>query len=185
MVTSPSPVLRLLIPLAVVALLPGAVALSAPMSPRANLWVAPGGGSGCVRSPVPLSYARARTRNAVCDTADRAYHAAAGRDVVRVKNGKYPGFVFTAGRMKTRGAVVIEPETEYGVTLTSRTRLGEGVGYLTLGRFVVRARRRLRQQPERNVADVIIGGQPVNVGKRVDGRPAASSSSRTSTATGS
>jgi hypothetical protein len=168
-------VLRLL-PLLAVAplLLLGAAAWSAPASPAANLWVAPGGSSGCARSSVPLSYARARTKNAVCDTADRAYHAAAGRDVVRVKNGKYPGFVFTAGHAKTRGAVVIEPETKYGVTLTSRTRLGAGVGYLTLRRFVVVAPDGgFVNSPNGMSRNVTIGGNRINVGQRVDGRPAA------------
>ena len=166
--------LRLLPLLAVAALLvSGDVAWSARTAPRANLWLASDGNSGCKRSSVRLPYNRARARNAICDTADRAFHRAAPGDVVRVKNGTYPGFVFTADPAKRRGTVVIEPETDYGVTLTSRTSLGAGVGYLTLRRFVVAAPDGgFVNSPNGMSRDVTIDGNRINVGKRVDGRPA-------------
>ncbi len=156
-----------------VLLVPGALARSVPTAPRANLWMASGGTSGCKRSSVTLPYDRARAKNAICDTADRAFHAAAPGDVVRVKNGRYPGFVFTAGAAKRRGAVVIEPETDYGVTLTSQTSLGAGVGHLTLRRFVVAAPDGgFVNSPNGMSRDVAIDANRINVGKRVDGRPA-------------
>ena len=166
--------LRLLPLLAVAALLvPGDVAWSARTAPRANLWLASGGNSGCKRSSVRLPYNRARAKHAVCDTADRAFHAAAPGDIVRVKNGMYPGFVFTADPAKRRGTVVIEPETDYGVTLTSRTTFGAGVGYITLRRFVVAAPDGGFVNSSTGMSrDVTIDGNRINVGKRVDGRPA-------------
>lgn len=168
------PVLRLLPLLAVtVLLLPAAAAGSAPAAPVANLWVASGGATGCARSSVRLPYDRARAKNAVCDTADHAYHAAAPGDVVRVQNGTYPGFVFTADRAKTHGTVVIEPETDYGVTLTTPTRLGTDVGHITLRRFVVDAPAGGFLNSEDGMSrDVTIDGNRINVGQRVDGRPA-------------
>jgi hypothetical protein len=177
-------VLRLLSLIAVVALqLPAAAALSAPAAaaarsgsaaPVANLWVAPGGSAACVGSSVPLQYDRAGAKNAICDTADHAYHAARSGDVVRVKNGKYAGFAFTADPAKTHGTVVIEPETDYGVTLTSPTSLGGDVGHITLRRFVVIAPGGgFLNSPDGMSRDVTIDGNRINVGQRVDGRPAA------------
>lgn len=172
----PLPALSFLLLLLVAAalLLPGGAAWSAPPQPVANLWVAPGGGSTCKRSAVPLPASRAAAKNAVCGTADGAYHAAKPGDVVRVENGTYPGFLFTADGSKNHGTVVIEPATPYGVTLTSPTTLGTSVGYVTIRGFVVASPEGGFLNSDHGMSrDVTVAGNRINVGKRVDGRPAA------------
>lgn len=153
-------------------MLPGAAARASRATPVANVWVGPSGVPDCARSSVPLTYDRAAAKNAICDTADRAYHAAKADDVVRVKDGTYPGFAFTVSRAKTHGRIVVEPETDYGVMLTSRTILGPGVSHLTLRAFnVVAPDGGFVNSPDGTSRDVTIASNRINVGHRVDGRP--------------
>jgi hypothetical protein len=165
---------RLITIIAAVALLhtpPVAVSMQAALS--ANLWVAPAGSAYCERSAAPTPYPAALKRNAVCDTADHAYHAAAIGDIVRVKDGAYGGFAFTADPTKTSGTVVIEPETDYGVTLTSHSTFGSGVSYLTVKHFTITAPDGgFINSPHGLSRDITIDGNHINVGQKVNGRPA-------------
>ena len=68
----------------------------------ANVWVASGGSAACVRSAAPVDYATAAAGGSVCDTFNRAYHAAAASgDLVLVKCGSYGGQAFTVDSPKS------------------------------------------------------------------------------------
>ena len=141
----------------------------------ANLWVSPAGAASCARSATPINYATALTGHAVCDTADRAYHAAAnGGDLVRVLNGTYPGLSFSADASKTGATTVFEPDTAYGVTLTSATSFGPNASFITVRNFnVVSPTGGFVNSTSGLSQSVTIDGNHINIGQKVNGRPGA------------
>ena len=141
---------------------------------KANLWVSPLGGTRCVRSLTPVDYESAVAGGSVCDTADRAYHAAAnGGDVIRLKNGAYPGLLLRADPTKTGGTTTIRSESDYGVTLTSTTEFGPNVSYVTVRDFTVVAPGGGFHNSTLGFSrNVTIDENRINIGQRVDGTPA-------------
>jgi hypothetical protein len=147
---------------------------STPGVPTANLWVS-AEGSACIRSAAPLAYARALASGHVCDTFDRAYHAAApgGGDVVRVKDGIYPGGPFTFDPSKNGEQTTFTPEKRYGVTLTTPMIFGPNVSYLRIKNFVVNSPKGAFLNSSFGFSrDITIEHNRINIGQKVDGTPA-------------
>jgi hypothetical protein len=132
-------------------------------------------GGACTRSASAVDYATALRSHAVCDTADRAYHAAAnGGDTVRILNGSYPGLSFSADPSKTGGTTVFAPDTPYGVTLTSATTFGANASFITVQNFnVVSPTGGFVNNTTGLSQNVTIDGNHINIGQKVNGRPGA------------